>query len=110
MISFQKRRKLEKNNNSGAAEMEVSDYPKKVSLEGKADEAMLKGLFLNFRTWQTDRPTDESANPHAMYELIGVLTHVGRTADAGHYMAWTRSQENGMLYWTGVLIGSRISV
>ena len=32
------------------------------------------------------------------YELIGVITHAGRHADAGHYVAWVR-QEPGSSYW-----------
>ena len=33
---------------------------------------------------------DEGCNIHAHYELVAVLTHVGRSADSGHYMAWTK--------------------
>lgn len=29
-----------------------------------------------------------------MYELIGVLTHVGRSADSGHYIGWTKRNGN----------------
>ena len=28
-----------------------------------------------------------------MYELWGVLTHTGRSADSGHYMAWTKNDK-----------------
>lgn len=32
-----------------------------------------------------------SSKPHSgLYELIAVLTHVGRTADSGHYISWVR--------------------
>lgn len=33
------------------------------------------------------------------YQLIGVLTHQGREADSGHYMAWVHSSgENWLCY------------
>lgn len=38
---------------------------------------------------------DATTNIHGQYELISVLTHVGRSADAGHYMAWCRKDEAG---------------
>lgn len=34
------------------------------------------------------------AAPIGKYELVAVLTHKGRTADSGHYIAWVK-QENG---------------
>ena len=44
-------------------------------------------------------PTVASASHHAgaltgRYELAGVLTHKGRSADSGHYVAWVK-QEDG---------------
>jgi ubiquitin carboxyl-terminal hydrolase 14 len=37
--------------------------------------------------------------PAGKYRLTGVLTHKGRSADSGHYVAWTRQKGGGwMLY------------
>lgn len=33
---------------------------------------------------------DVGANCSGMYELIAVLTHTGRSAESGHYVAWTK--------------------
>ncbi|KAG0227078.1 Ubiquitin carboxyl-terminal hydrolase 14 [Actinomortierella wolfii] len=33
---------------------------------------------------------DVGCNPSGQYELHAVLTHVGRSADSGHYIGWTR--------------------
>ncbi len=33
---------------------------------------------------------EEGTNPSGQYELAAVLTHMGRTADSGHYMGWIR--------------------
>lgn len=35
-------------------------------------------------------------NDSGKYELIAVLTHKGRSADSGHYIAWVK-QEDGMI-------------
>jgi ubiquitin C-terminal hydrolase len=28
--------------------------------------------------------------PSGRYDLVGVVTHMGRTADGGHYLGWTK--------------------
>lgn len=33
---------------------------------------------------------DVGCNPSALYELVGVVTHKGVAADAGHYISWVR--------------------
>lgn len=33
------------------------------------------------------------SNDAGKYELIGVLTHKGRSADSGHYVSWVRQQD-----------------
>jgi len=32
-------------------------------------------------------------NATGFYELAAVLTHIGRSSDSGHYMAWVRKEE-----------------
>lgn len=32
-----------------------------------------------------------------MYELVGILTHMGRTADSGHYISWIRDRINSIV-------------
>jgi len=39
-------------------------------------------------------PEDEGSNNSGYYELVAVLTHKGRTANSGHYVAWTRYDDN----------------
>ncbi|KAF6005205.1 Ubiquitin carboxyl-terminal hydrolase 14 [Cyanidiococcus yangmingshanensis] len=34
--------------------------------------------------------------PSALYDLFAVLTHQGRTADSGHYVAWVRDLDQSM--------------
>ncbi|KAL1928924.1 hypothetical protein VTP01DRAFT_1983 [Rhizomucor pusillus] len=37
---------------------------------------------------------DVGCNPTGQYELCAVLTHVGRSADSGHYIAWVKNAED----------------
>lgn len=37
---------------------------------------------------------DVGGNPTGQYELCAVLTHVGRSADSGHYIAWVKKAES----------------
>ncbi|KAI7876089.1 cysteine proteinase [Lichtheimia hyalospora FSU 10163] len=37
---------------------------------------------------------DVGGNPTGQYELCAVLTHVGRSADSGHYIAWVKKADN----------------
>jgi ubiquitin carboxyl-terminal hydrolase 14 len=37
---------------------------------------------------------DIGCNPTGQYELVAVLTHVGRSADSGHYIAWVKKAAN----------------
>ncbi|KAJ2851456.1 deubiquitinating enzyme [Coemansia brasiliensis] len=39
-----------------------------------------------------DLKADVGCNPTGVYELIGIVTHIGRTANSGHYMAWVRKE------------------
>mmetsp|Transcript_18283 Transcript_18283/g.30040 ORF Transcript_18283/g.30040 Transcript_18283/m.30040 type:complete len:503 (-) Transcript_18283:162-1670(-) len=39
-------------------------------------------------------PTSLEENQTGQYELIAVLTHMGRVADGGHYVAWVRQEKH----------------
>ena len=41
-------------------------------------------------TIHPDLLADVGCNPSALYELVGVVTHKGAAADAGHYISWVR--------------------
>lgn len=38
---------------------------------------------------------DPGSNNSGYYDLIAVLTHKGRSANSGHYVAWTKNAKNG---------------
>ncbi|KAE8209628.1 hypothetical protein CF327_g6414 [Tilletia walkeri] len=37
---------------------------------------------------------DVGSNTSALYELVGIVTHKGPAADAGHYMSWIRKDDD----------------
>jgi len=37
-------------------------------------------------------PSDRGSNNSGFYNLIGVLTHQGRSSSSGHYVGWTRDK------------------
>ncbi|KAL6496982.1 deubiquitinating enzyme [Orobanche gracilis] len=39
-------------------------------------------------------PSEKEKHLTGVYDLVAVLTHKGRSADSGHYVAWVK-QENG---------------
>ncbi|GAM17761.1 hypothetical protein SAMD00019534_009360 [Acytostelium subglobosum LB1] len=41
-----------------------------------------------------DAPIDIKSNDTGKYELTAVLTHQGRFADSGHYVAWVKKEDN----------------
>ena len=42
-----------------------------------------------------DTAEEAVTGPTGRYELVGVLTHKGRSADSGHYVSWTKSPTDG---------------
>ncbi|KAJ2486711.1 deubiquitinating enzyme, partial [Coemansia sp. RSA 2320] len=36
---------------------------------------------------------DVGCNPSGVYELVGIVTHIGRSANSGHYMGWVRKEK-----------------
>ncbi|KAL0441437.1 UNVERIFIED_CONTAM: Ubiquitin carboxyl-terminal hydrolase 6 [Sesamum radiatum] len=47
-----------------------------------------------------DVPPEKEKHLTGIYDLVAVLTHKGRSADSGHYVAWVK-QENGYSLTTG---------
>ena len=47
-------------------------------------------------------PLENTSNNMAStgwYNLMAVLTHIGRSADSGHYMAWVQSLHDKDIWW-----------
>lgn len=52
-------------------------------------------LQLNFLLFLPPQGPSETTPPNqtGFYELVSVLTHKGRSADSGHYVAWVKQQD-----------------
>lgn len=40
----------------------------------------------------------QGTNPTAIYTLVAVLTHAGRSSDSGHYIGWVKRGESWVKY------------
>lgn len=66
-----------------------------------------------FNSGRTDghRPSEPFQNGTGFYELFGVITHKGRDADSGHYVAWVKEKEGTRLpTWYPCSISSPVLV
>jgi ubiquitin carboxyl-terminal hydrolase 14 len=80
----EKRRKMNNDISGGStaaavAPMETDQEEEKVDWTDYLDPELIK---------------DVGCNPTGQYELVAVLTHVGRSADSGHYIAWVKKAAN----------------
>ena len=90
------KKKIEERNKVETDKFE--EYKRKLEAEGKIVPEDSKELFKKYKEQmieETTRLHDENLyRKHGLgldngnYQLIGVLTHKGRTADSGHYVAW----------------------
>jgi len=72
---------------------EVQD--KEMELKAKKKKNGGKPPKINYTKWEpTDLGDDFGSNNSAWYNLKGVLTHKGRSIDAGHYIGWTKQGDN----------------
>ncbi|KAI8978991.1 hypothetical protein BDB01DRAFT_837127 [Pilobolus umbonatus] len=69
----EKRRKLDED----TSEVVMDEAEEKVDWTDYLDPELIK---------------DAGCNPTGQYELCAVLTHVGRSADSGHYIAWVKKE------------------
>ncbi|KAI8377303.1 hypothetical protein BD560DRAFT_432995 [Blakeslea trispora] len=74
----EKRRKMN-NDTSTPMETNTQEEEEKVDWKDHLDPELIQ---------------DIGCNPTGQYELAAVLTHVGRSADSGHYIAWVKKADN----------------
>ncbi|RLN93795.1 hypothetical protein BBJ28_00025601, partial [Nothophytophthora sp. Chile5] len=67
-------------------EVEEDDAMEGLSEEDKAALETARALSMGAKSPGIELPIDFQGN----YELYAILTHKGRSADSGHYMAWVR--------------------
>ncbi|KAG3182954.1 Ubiquitin carboxyl-terminal hydrolase 6 [Phytophthora cactorum] len=69
-------------------EADEDDAMDGLSEEDKAALETARALSMGAKSPGIDLPIDFQGN----YELFAILTHKGRSADSGHYMAWVRHE------------------
>ncbi|KAJ1858855.1 deubiquitinating enzyme [Coemansia sp. RSA 1853] len=79
-------RKLAKKGQNAEPEAEKKEMDVDVDVKPEGSSSTPFELSPEFKA-------DDGCNPTGMYELIGVVTHIGRTANSGHYMAWVRKEK-----------------
>ncbi|KAF9197608.1 Ubiquitin carboxyl-terminal hydrolase 14 [Haplosporangium sp. Z 27] len=85
--ALKRRKRLDKE----TGRMEVDE----ISEEQKAVDAAYVALE---KSLDPELVQDIGSNPSGQYELAAVLTHIGRTADSGHYIGWTKKGDTDEWY------------
>ncbi|KAF9082507.1 Ubiquitin carboxyl-terminal hydrolase 14 [Mortierella sp. AD031] len=85
--ALKRRQRLDKE----AGRMETDE----VSDEQKAVQAAQAALE---NSLDPELVQDIGCNPSGQYELAAVLTHIGRTADSGHYIGWAKKGDTDEWY------------
>ncbi len=95
----------------GDIEMEDVVYKTDAEVEAERDAAVLAAKKELHALIDPELAKDEGANKSGLYELRGVVTHQGASADSGHYTAYVkklgpldpktgkRGEEDGKWWW-----------
>ncbi|KAI1493222.1 ubiquitin carboxyl-terminal hydrolase [Biscogniauxia mediterranea] len=100
----------EKKSADGDVEMTES-YKTDAEIDAERDAALLASKKELFALIDPELAQDDGANQSGLYELRGVVTHQGASADSGHYTAYVkktapidpktgkRKEEDGKWWW-----------
>lgn len=65
-------------------------------IDKMAISIVIKCLYVYF-TLNSGAVPDKAMQPTGVYDLVAVLTHKGRSADSGHYVAWVKQESGNFL-------------
>jgi ubiquitin carboxyl-terminal hydrolase 14 len=82
-------------------------YKTDAEIDAERDAALLEAKKELHAMINPDLLKDPGANPSGLYELRGVVTHQGASADSGHYTAYVKktavanaeTEEDGKWWW-----------
>jgi len=77
---------------SGDVEMPDVEYKTEAQIEAERTASILKAKKELLALVDPKLAADESANQTGLYELRGVVTHQGASADSGHYTSFVKKQ------------------
>ncbi|KAL8654627.1 MAG: hypothetical protein Q9210_001384 [Variospora velana] len=98
-------------NKDGDAEMADAVYKTDAEYDAERAASILEAKKTLFDLINPDLAKDEGANKSGLYELRGVVTHQGASADSGHYTSYVkkhgamdaqtgkRKEEDGKWWW-----------
>lgn len=76
----------------GDTEMADAVYKTDAEYEAERAASILAGKKELFKLINPELAVDEGANKSGLYELRGVITHQGASADSGHYTSYVKKQ------------------
>ncbi len=74
------------------AEMADAPYKTDAEIEAEQDASILKAKKELHALINAELAKDDGANKSGLYELRGVVTHQGASADSGHYTSYVKKQ------------------
>jgi ubiquitin carboxyl-terminal hydrolase 14 len=85
----QKEKKDKKEEERGG---DMDAYKTDQEYEAEKEEALRKARKALYEAIDPELAKDDAANKSGLYELIGVITHQGASADSGHYTAYVKKE------------------
>lgn len=79
-------------NADGDAEIKDEVFKTDAEYDAEREAAVLAAKRELFKLINPDLATDEGSNKSGLYELRGVVTHQGASADSGHYTSYVKKQ------------------
>ena len=80
------------NSTNGDAEMADAVYKTDAEYEAERAASILAAKKELYKLIDPELAEDEGANKSGLYELRGVITHQGASADSGHYTSYVKKQ------------------
>jgi ubiquitin carboxyl-terminal hydrolase 14 len=71
---------------------DLDAYKTDAEYEAEKEEALRKARKALYEAIDPELAADEASNKSGLYELIGVITHQGASADSGHYTAYVKKE------------------
>lgn len=73
--------------------MKTHEEKEEIQVDSKTQKQLLTELGVD-----SSLINDPGVNPSGQYDLVAVLTHVGRGSNSGHYIGWSK-QDNDTNNW-----------
>jgi ubiquitin carboxyl-terminal hydrolase 14 len=71
---------------------DLDAYKTDAEYEAEKEEALRQARKALYEAIDPELAADEAANKSGLYELTGVITHQGASADSGHYTAYVKKE------------------